>query len=170
MIWRTVSFPSPPPTMFFLNARMEEWCLKILTWKIYPQIKLKRLRKVSKYENMYIWVIGTLDQLFIRSSYTQIKFSEKWSSSHWQKSILCDRSIFLLPIQFVVTLAFDRAVLYGNVALLFVVLWTKWYSSFLRKVFAFQKTYFKWSYWKRSKNTPVIVTYKHADLLNAGLF
>ena len=32
---------------------------------------------------------------------------------------------FVLPIQFALTLAFDRAVLSGNVALLFVALWTK---------------------------------------------
>ena len=27
--------------------------------------------------NMYIWAIGILNQLFIRDSYTQIKFSKK---------------------------------------------------------------------------------------------
>ena len=28
--------------------------------------------------NMYIWAIGTLNQLFIGGSYTQIKFSKKF--------------------------------------------------------------------------------------------
>ena len=27
--------------------------------------------------NMYMWVISTINQLFIRGSYTQIKFSKK---------------------------------------------------------------------------------------------
>ena len=40
--------------------------------------------------------------------------------------------------KFVLTLAFDRAVLYGNIALSFVVLLTKkWYSSSLKKVLDF---------------------------------
>ena len=38
---------------------------------------------------MYIWGIGTVNQLFIRGSYTQIKFSKK-RNSQWQKFILCD--------------------------------------------------------------------------------
>ena len=39
-----------------------------------PSNKTKALKKSM---NMYIWVIGTLIQLFIRGSYTQIKFSKK---------------------------------------------------------------------------------------------
>ena len=51
---------------------------------------------------------------------------------------------FVLPVQFALTLAFDRVVLYGNVALSFVLLSTKKrYSSFLRKILVFQKTCFK---------------------------
>ena len=38
---------------------------------------------------MYIWGIGTVNQLFIRGSYTQIKFSKK-RNSQWQKFSLCD--------------------------------------------------------------------------------
>ena len=41
--------------------------------------------------NMYIWGIGTVNQLLVKGSYTQIKFSKK--RSQWQKSILCDWSI-----------------------------------------------------------------------------
>ena len=46
----------------------------------------------------------------------------------------------VLPILFVLTLASDRAVLYGNVAFSVLVLSTeKRYSSFLKKVFVFEK-------------------------------
>ena len=74
--------------------------------------------------NMYIWGTATVNQLFVRGSYTQIKFSKK--CSQYQKSILCDRSILYSP------LAFDRTVLYGNVALSIVA------HLFLRKALVFQ--------------------------------
>ena len=49
-----------------------------------------------------------------------------------------------ISILFALTLAFERAVLYENVASLFVVHWIiKHCSSFLRKVLVFQKIYFK---------------------------
>ena len=44
----------------------------------------------------------------------------------------------ILPIQFVLTFAFDRAALYGNNTLSFLVLWTE-----KRKVLVLQKTCFK---------------------------
>ena len=66
--------------------------------------------------NMRTWGIGTGNQLFATGSYTQIKFSKK-QRSQWQKSILCDRSI-----SYSLTLAFDKTVLSGNVALSFLVL------------------------------------------------
>ena len=51
---------------------------------------------------------------------------------------------FIPPVLYVLTLAFDVAVLYGNVALSIAVLSTKnWYSSFSRKVCVFHKTCFK---------------------------
>ena len=100
--------------------------LRILTGKSHPQIKLQSLQST----NMYLSAIGTLNQLFIRNSYTDIKFSKKWSS-RWLKSI---------------------SVLYGNVALSFVVLWIKkQYSSFLRKVLVFPKTSFKFKVLKNFK-------------------
>ena len=43
--------------------------LKILTGKTHPQIKLSM--------NMDIWVIGTLNQLFVRVYYNQINFFKK---------------------------------------------------------------------------------------------
>ena len=41
---------------------------------------LNKTEAVTKSMNMYIWVIGILNQLFIKDSYTQIKFSKKRSS------------------------------------------------------------------------------------------
>ena len=92
--------------------------------------------------NMHISEIGTLNQLIIRGSYTEINFSKKLRSL-WQICVLmiCP---FLLPIVFVLTLAFERSVLYGSVAPSIVVLSTKKLSSsFSKKVFVFQKTCFK---------------------------
>ena len=43
-----------------------------------PQIKLMLTKNI----NMYIWRIGTVEQLFVRSSCTHIKFSKK-RSSQW---------------------------------------------------------------------------------------
>ena len=51
----------------------------------------KKTEMLTKSMNIYIWTIGTSNQLFTRGSYTQIKFWKKLGS-HWQKSILCDRS------------------------------------------------------------------------------
>ena len=51
---------------------------------------------------------------------------------------------FVLTFLFVLTLASDTAVLYGNDAFSILVLLTKkWYSSFLKKVFTLQKICFK---------------------------
>ena len=41
---------------------------------------LNKTEALTKETNMYIWAIGILNQLFLRDSYTQIKFSRKWSS------------------------------------------------------------------------------------------
>ena len=50
-----------------------------------------------------IWVVGTLNQLFIKDFYTEIELN-------------------LLPILFALTLAFDRTVLYGKVGFSILVL------------------------------------------------
>ena len=50
----------------------------------------------TKSINMHICAICTLNQLFIRGSCTQIKFSKKWSSQ-WQKSFPFDTSILYSP-------------------------------------------------------------------------
>ena len=46
--------------------------LRILPGKTHLQIKLKHLSM-----NMHIWAIDILNQLFMKDSYTQIKFSKK---------------------------------------------------------------------------------------------
>ena len=51
---------------------------------------------------------------------------------------------FILPILLVLTLVFDTAVLYGNVAFSIVILLSKKrYSNFLEKGFVFKKICFK---------------------------
>ena len=50
--------------------------LKSQNWysgKTHPQVELKHLQEVW---NTGIWVIGTLNQLFMRGSYTQTKFKK----------------------------------------------------------------------------------------------
>ena len=48
---------------------------------------------------------------------------------------------FALPILFVLTLAFDRAILYGNIALSIIAFSNiQYYYSFLKKILVFQKT------------------------------
>ena len=71
--------------------------------------------------NIEICVFGTLNQLFIRGCYTEIKFSKKIKElvrklrSLWKVN-------FVLPNLFVLTLVFDKAVLYGNVWFSIVVI------------------------------------------------
>ena len=99
-----------------------------------------------------IWVNDTSNQLLVRGSYCQITFSKIQRavlvklSSPWQAN-------FVFPHQSVsLTLAFKRALQYGNVAITIVILTTKNSSSnFLKKVLVFQKTYFKVKVFKTFK-------------------
>ena len=74
------------------------------------------------------------------------------------------RSLFVLPILFVLTLASDRAVLYEIVAFSILLLSTKKrYSSFLKRVCVFQKTCFivkalKSFQWSSHKYMPISQT------------
>ena len=77
--------------------------------------------------------------------------------------------LFVLPIQYVLILAFSRAVFHANVALSIVTPSTKWSSSFLKKILVFQKTCSKDKVLKTFKIS-VIITFKNVDLLNGGLF
>ena len=89
---------------------------------------------------MDIWVVSTTNQLFRRGSDTENFFSKN--------KVVTDRTLlqvyFVLPILLVLTMASDKAILFENVALsILIYLTKKWYSSFLIKVFFFQKIYFK---------------------------
>ena len=89
---------------------------------------------------MDVWVIGTLNQLFKRGSYSPIK-KGKYLVAKLRSLLLVH---FVHPTQFVLALAFDREVLYGNITLSIEVRSTKkWYFNFLKKVLVFQKTCFK---------------------------
>ena len=70
-------------------------------------------------------------------------FFKKVNTGKGQNSVLCNRFI-LYSLFSVLTLAFDMAVLYGNDAFSILVLSTKKrYFSSLKKVFVFQKIFFK---------------------------
>ena len=72
---------------------------------------------LTKSMNMNIWAIGTLNQLIIEVLILKLNFQKN--------KVVSVKCPFLLVApwysQFVLTLAFGRAVLYGNVALSFVV-------------------------------------------------
>ena len=81
------------------------------------------------------------------------------------KTLFFVTGLFCTPILFVLTLASDRAVLYGNVVFSILVLSNKKpYSSFF---FFFQKTCFKVKALKKISSDCLI---KHADLSNGWLF
>ena len=51
---------------------------------------------LTKSMNIYIWAIGTLNQIFLRGCHIQIKFSKKLSGQ-WQNFLLFDRPILYSP-------------------------------------------------------------------------
>ena len=92
-----------------------------------------------KNTNIDIWVVGTSNCLFSRGSKTGTNFPKKIKQllanlhSLWQVH-------FVVAILFVLALASERAVLNGNDVFSILVVSTKnRYSSFLKKVFVFQK-------------------------------
>ena len=95
---------------------------------------------LSKIMNIDIWVVGTSNQLFIEVLKLKQNFRKK------KEQLLANLCYlhFVLPILFVLTLASDSAVLYGNIALSILVLLTiKQHSRFLERNCVFQKIYFK---------------------------
>ena len=95
---------------------------------------------LSKIMNIDIWVVGTSNQLFIEVLKLKQNFRKK------KEQLLANLRYlhFVLPILFVLTLASDSAVLYGNIALSILVLLTiKQHSRFLERNCVFQKIYFK---------------------------
>ena len=77
----------------------------------------------------------------------------------------------MLTILYVLTMAFDRLVLYGNVVFSVVVLSTRmWYSTFLKKAFVSHKTCFKVKVMKTLKISSDFHKKKHVAILNGGQF
>ena len=106
---------------------------------------------LAKSFNMDIWVIGALNQIFIRNSYTQIFFSENTVVIGISTFFVIDPICTLLL--FVLKLTFDRAILYGNRTLSIVILSTTiWSAKFLKKVSFFRKFVSKLKNWKCSKS------------------
>ena len=80
-------------------------------------------------------------------------------------------SSFVLPILFVLKLAFNGAVLYENVGFsISVPSIRKQYSSFLKKFFVFRKFVSKLKYWKRLKFLVICHIKVCRSLKNIGLF
>ena len=131
--------------------------VRILTWKKRPQIKLQRFRKV------WICTFGWLVHR-INSLYEVLKLEQSFLKNKvvHGKSPFFVYVHFVLPNLFALTLASDWAVLHENVAFSVWVL-----STFLEKVFVFQKICFKV---KVISKFPLVVTWKHADHWNGGLF
>ena len=104
---------------------------------------------------MDIWVIGTLNQLFI--IFKKINKLLAKICSLWQVQ-------FAVTILFLLTLASDMAALFENDVFSILVLPTKTrFSSFLKKVFVFLKICCK-------VTLSLIVTQKYVELSNRGYF
>ena len=108
-------------------------------------------------------MVGTSNQLFIRGSNLRKNQVVAGKTPLFVLGPFC-APYFKLFILFLLTLASNRAVLYGNVAFSFSVHWTRTrYSNFLKKVFVFQKTCFKVEVsrnfynfqWLSHKNMPI---------------
>ena len=95
---------------------------------------------LTKSMNMDIWVVSTSNQLFIRGSETETKFSNKVITDKTPFFVMVH---FVLTTLFVLTLASDMAVLYWSAFSILVLSTRKRYSSFLKRVFVFQKMCFK---------------------------
>ena len=72
-----------------------------------PSNKIQTLAKIT---NMDIWVTGTLNQLLKEYFYIRIQFSKKIKAVRGKTPFFVIRPFLLLTL-FVLTLAFDRAVL-----------------------------------------------------------
>ena len=99
--------------------------------------------------NVIIWIVGTLNQLFIRNSYIPLKFHKNKVVS-WKTPLALIGPFFTLHF-FLLKLAFYRSVFYGGVAFLIPVLSTKKrHSSFIKKFLIFQKNNFNFKVVKTS--------------------
>ena len=91
---------------------------------------------LTKSTNMDIWVVGTTNQLFIRGSLTETKFSK---SSYWQTPFFV---IGTFCSHHFIFICLDIGFWYDAFSILLLST-KKRYSSFLKKVFIFQEIYFK---------------------------
>ena len=114
----------------------EYYNLKTLIGKKPPSYETSVLTKSM---DMDIWVVGTSNELFIKGSYIETKFSTK-KNSYWQNSVLCDRSILYFPFylpqhcrQFCMKILRVQSQYFQLKKVL----------HFLEKVFVFQKICFK---------------------------
>ena len=90
----------------------------------------------------------------IGGSYSEIEFSKKIKElveELYTKNT--KKGEFCTPHTIYVNINFDKAVFYGNIAFLILVLSSKKkFTSFLKNGLVFQKTYFKVKVMKRSKH------------------
>ena len=112
--------------------------LRILTGKKYPQIQLQHLRKVW----IWTWVVGTSNQPFKTGSYNETKFSKKWvvtgKTVFFVIGPFCTHHSICLNIDF-----WHDHFVWNNAFSILVLSTKKQHSSFLKKVFVYQKTCFK---------------------------
>ena len=117
--------------------------------------------------NVDIWLAGTLNQFFMKGFYTQIKFSKKIKWLVVKLFVIDPFCTICIPNLSLLTLAFDRAVLFGSFAFSIVVLSTKKrYSIFLRKVFILKEICFRAKVIKMFKifNEYFLLTFKMKPL------
>ena len=124
----------------------------------------KSSRKKTKSSHLHTRFKDTQRKMTLKSNFSTCGKYENVHLGNWYiKPTLYNRSLhrcwvgFVLPILFVLTMTFNRAVLYGNYAISILVLSTKnRHSSFFKKVLVFQKICYKNTTLKNSK-FPVIV-------------
>ena len=82
---------------------------------------------------MEIWMVGISNQLFMKGTYTAIRFSNK--GSYWQNFIFCDRSIFHFPFYLSQTWVLKGKLFYQNTAFsIFLHSTIKQHASFFKTV------------------------------------
>ena len=143
-------FFTPWLVHLYVNKGLWQW----LTGKKHCQIKLQLLQKVR------MWVFGSLVH---QINYLQKVLKPK---QNFQKNkIVTGKTLFFVigpfcthTILFVLTLASDLTILYGNYVLSILVLSTKKrYSSFMKRFLFSRNSFSKLKYWICSK-FPLIVT------------
>ena len=112
-------------------------------WDTHRENALKnKTQELTKSMNMNIWILSILNQLFVRGSYTEIKFSKNKVVSGKTPHFVIGP--FCIPHSICLNIDFWKQVLYGNVTFSIVVLSTKkWNSSFSKKAFCFSQNLFQ---------------------------